>query len=66
MIEITKADAQNILAMSEKVQISGKEAMVVAQLQVKLSNAIEAENKETPVVETPEVKDTTAPKTPKK
>ena len=43
MIEITKEDAQNILVMTEKVQISGKEAMAVAQLQVKLSNALKAE-----------------------
>jgi len=43
MIEITKEDAQNILVMSEKVQISGKEAMAVAQLQVKLSEALKKE-----------------------
>ena len=43
MIEITKEDAQNILVMSEKVQISGKEAMAVAQLQVKLSKALQSE-----------------------
>ena len=43
MIEITKEDAQNILVMSEKVQISGKEAMAVAQLQVKLSEALREE-----------------------
>ena len=51
MIEITKVDAQNILAMSEKTQISGKEAMVVAQLQVKLSQGIETEEKENPTEE---------------
>jgi len=49
MIEITVTDAQNILAMSEKTQISGKEAMVVAQLQVKLAQGIEAEGGESPL-----------------
>jgi hypothetical protein len=48
MIEITKEDAQNILVMSEKVQISGKEAMTVAQLQVKLSQGIQAEEEKAP------------------
>jgi len=43
MIEITKEEAQGILTIIERVQISGKEAMPVAQLQVKLSQGIDAE-----------------------
>ena len=43
MIQITKEEAQGILTIIERVQISGKEAMPVAQLQVKLSQGIEAE-----------------------
>ena len=50
MIEITKEDAQNILVMSEKVQISGKEAMAVAQLQLKLSQGLEALDAKKPEV----------------
>jgi len=50
MINITIEDAKNILVMSEKVQISGKEAMVVAQLQIKLSKGVEEAEKG---VETP-------------
>ena len=42
MIQITKEEAQGILTIIERVQISGKEAMPVAQLQVKLSQGIEA------------------------
>jgi hypothetical protein len=53
MIEITREDAQNILVMSEKVQISGKEAMAVAVLQSKLSKALE---EEAPKEETPKKK----------
>jgi len=41
MIEITKNEAQGILTIMDRVQISGKEAMAVAQLQVKLSKAVE-------------------------
>jgi len=50
MIEITKEDAQNILVMSEKVQISGKEAMAVAHLQLKLSQGLEALDAKKPEV----------------
>ncbi len=50
MIEITKEDAQNILVISEKVQISGKEAMAVAQLQLKLSQGLEALDAKKPEV----------------
>ena len=50
MIEITKKDAQNILVMSEKVQISGKEAMAIAQLQLKLSQGLEALDAKKPEV----------------
>jgi len=50
MIEITKNEAQGILTIMDRVQISGKEAMAVAQLQVKLSKAVE----EAPDEEIPE------------
>jgi hypothetical protein len=43
MIQITVEEAKNILTIVDRVQISGKEAMAVAQLQVKLSQGIEKE-----------------------
>jgi len=49
-MQITKEDAQVMLALIERVQISGKEAMPVAQLQVKLSQGLEDE---TPKEEAP-------------
>lgn len=46
-MEITLEEAQVILAITDRVQISGKEAMTIAQLQVKLQNGLKKE--ETPV-----------------
>lgn len=43
MIEITLEDAKNILILTDKVQISGREAMYIAQLQIKLQKGIDAE-----------------------
>lgn len=44
-MEITKDDAQMMLALMERVQISGKEAMAVAQLQVKLQEGLQEKPK---------------------
>ena len=40
MIEITLEDAKNILILTDKVQISGREAMYIAQLQIKLQKEL--------------------------
>ena len=46
-MEISKEEVQVILALLDRVQVSGKEAMTVAALQQKLSGAL----KDTPAVE---------------
>lgn len=42
-MQISKEEIQVILALLDRVQVSGKEAMTVAQLQQKLGQALQAE-----------------------
>lgn len=44
-MQITKEDAQVILALLNRVQLSGKEAVTVAQLQSKLAQGVKEEPK---------------------
>ena len=45
-IELTKQDINNLLLVLNKVSITGSEAMAVAQLQIKFSNALAKQEQE--------------------